>query len=38
MGYYAVRSQYNPGKKSEFADRKYYVDPKVPDPQPTLFE
>lgn len=36
MGYLAQRTQYNEGKKSEFADRKYYVDPKVPDPQPTL--
>lgn len=34
MGYLAVRSQYNEGKKSEFAERKYYSEKAI---QPPLF-
>lgn len=27
MGYYQVRENFNPGKKSEFADRKFFAEP-----------
>lgn len=29
MGYYAVKSQYNKGKKSEFNERKWFTEGKA---------
>ena len=38
VGYYRPKSDYNIGKKSEFADRKFYTEPAphLLEPQPRL--